>query len=123
MSQEIFRAVLKQGQTLQSMVQVTSMLSSTFHWPIPGALTGLNNAVAALKRENKKIENYNGERYYYIGSELVPLVCEHFGYWGKDSVRFLNWISLRSRDDDGKILTRYLLEACVVGHFTEMQRN
>ena len=65
---------------------------------------GLNNGVAALKRENKKIEKYNGERH--IGgnsSELVPLVCEHFGYWGKDSVRFLNRISLRSRDDDGKI--------------------
>ena len=65
---------------------------------------GLNNGAAALKRENKKIKKYNGERH--IGgnsSELVPLVCEQFGYWGKDSVRFLNRISLRSRDNDGKI--------------------
>ena len=65
---------------------------------------GLNNGVAALKRENKKIKKYNGERHSGgNSSDLVPLVCEHFGYWGKDSVRFLNRISLRSRDDDGKI--------------------
>ena len=34
--------------------------------------------------------------------KLIPLVLEHFVFWGQEGQRFLHEISQRSRDEDGK---------------------
>ena len=59
---------------------------------------------AASKREGKKREKYSRETHTSGGSPcLIPLVFEHYGRWGNAGEKFLHQISLRSRDDDGKV--------------------
>ena len=49
-------------------------------------------------------EKYNKERHTGGGSLcLIPLVFEHFGRWWNSGEKFLHQISLRSRDEDGKL--------------------
>ena len=56
------------------------------------------------KGEEKKIEKYSKERHTGGGSPcLIPLVFERFGCWGNNGEKFLHQISLRSRDEDGKL--------------------
>ena len=61
------------------------------------------SGVAALRREKKKKEKYGTETHPGgFSPKLIPLVLEHFGFWGQEGQRFLHEISQRSRDEDGK---------------------
>ena len=62
------------------------------------------DGVAALKREEKKIEKYQQEaRPGGSAPNLIPLVFEHFGRWGSEAEKFLNKLSKRSRNEEGKL--------------------
>ena len=59
---------------------------------------------AASKRKEKKIEKYSKERNTGGGfSCLISLVFEQCGCWGNNGEKVLHQISLRSRDEDGKL--------------------
>ena len=52
---------------------------------------GQEDGYAALKREGKKMEKY-GHEVLLCGSkpDLIPLVFEHFGHWGKSVELFIS---------------------------------
>ena len=59
---------------------------------------GQEDGYAALKREGKKMEKY-GHEVLLCGSkpDLIPLVFEHFGHWGKSAELFLQKLAEKSK--------------------------
>ena len=58
---------------------------------------------AAEKREQKKIFKYQNQITLTGGApKFVPLVFEHFGNWGNEADKFLNDLSKKSVDAEGR---------------------
>ena len=50
---------------------------------------------------------------------LVPLIFEHFGFWGQEADNFLNSLSKKSRDSEGRsteadFRTRWRRQICII---------
>ena len=58
---------------------------------------------AAKKREAKKEQKYN-QQLSQSGSRpsLIPLVFEHYGYWGSAAEDYLDCLSKKSKDEHGR---------------------
>ena len=58
---------------------------------------------ASLVREQHKKEKY--KQFHHPGGQrpdVIPLVHEHFGRWGKEAINFLKSLGDRSKDEYGQ---------------------
>ena len=63
----------------------------------------VESGYAAKKREAKKEQKYN-QQLSQSGSRssLIPLVFEHYGYWGSAAEDYLDCLSKKSKDEHGR---------------------
>ena len=57
---------------------------------------------AAERREMRKKSKYKAVSSGGTTPNLVPLVFEHFGFWGQEADNFLNSLSKKSKDLEGR---------------------
>ena len=61
------------------------------------------DGAAACRREERKKARYAKDTYPGgMSVQVVPLVMEHFGRWGKQAEAYFDQLSKRSRDECGK---------------------
>ena len=66
-------------------------------------LAALKSGYAAELREQRKVKKY-GQQQSQSGTHMpcIPLVFEHFGFWGPMAEEYLDSISKKSKDVNGK---------------------